>query len=191
MHVRCPHCHNIIEVVEESSFADVECSSCGSNFNLIGDSTHEFRPLQRKLGQFTLLDCIGVGAFGTVYKAHDETLDRTVAIKIPRNEQMGPEEREMFFREARATAQLNHPNIVSVHEVGREGDTVYIVSDLVEGITLQSWLTANRYCGNACRCVPYCETETNPSLLISTAKDLESAVQINSNERTAHGAGTP
>lgn len=45
----------------------------------------------------------------------------------------------MFLREARAAAQLHHPNIVSVHEVGREGDTVFIVSDLVRGVTPRFW----------------------------------------------------
>ena len=60
----------------------------------------------------------------------DTELDRTVAVKIPRQEQLSRDDVEMFLREARAAAQLHHPNIVSVHEVGRDGDTVFIVSDL-------------------------------------------------------------
>ncbi|MCA8999698.1 MAG: serine/threonine protein kinase [Planctomycetaceae bacterium] len=54
------------------------------------------------------------------------------------------EEREKFFREARAAAQLRHENIVSVHEVGRDGETIYIISDFVEGLTLADWLTGQR-----------------------------------------------
>ena len=57
---------------------------------------------------------------------------------------MTAEEQEKFFREARAAAQLRHPNIVSVHEVGRDGDSVYIVSDFVRGVTLGDWLTGQQ-----------------------------------------------
>ena len=50
------------------------------------------------------------------------------------------EDLESFLREARAAGQLRHPNVVSVHEVGKDGDTLYIVTDYVEGATLQQWL---------------------------------------------------
>ncbi|HEV3339801.1 MAG TPA: serine/threonine-protein kinase [Pirellulales bacterium] len=76
--------------------------------------------------------------------ARDTELDRTVAVKIPRREQLSRDDVDMFLREARAAAQLHHPNIVSVHEVGREGDTIFIVSDLVRGATLADWLTGQR-----------------------------------------------
>ena len=86
-----------------------------------------------------------MGGFGTVWKARDTELDRTVAVKIPRKGQLESAEIEQFFREARAAAQLRHPNIVSVHEVGREGDTLFIVSDLVRGVTLSDWLTGQHH----------------------------------------------
>jgi tetratricopeptide (TPR) repeat protein len=57
---------------------------------------------------------------------------------------MTAEEQEKFFREARAAAQLRHPSIVSVHEVGRDGDSVYIVSDFVRGVTLGDWLSGQK-----------------------------------------------
>jgi tetratricopeptide (TPR) repeat protein len=57
---------------------------------------------------------------------------------------MGPQELEKFLREARAAAQLKHPNIVNVHEVGRDGDAVFIVSDFVRGVTLDQWLTGQQ-----------------------------------------------
>ena len=71
-------------------------------------------------------------------------MDRLVAIKIPRQRHLEPAEVEKFLREARAAAQLRHPNIVSVFEVGREDDLIYIVCDFVEGVSLAEWLTGKR-----------------------------------------------
>ena len=96
------------------------------------------------IGHFMLVEAVGTGQFGSVWKARDSKLDRTVAVKIPRVGQFGHAGNEQFLREARAAAQIRHPNIVSVHEVGREGDTVYIVSDFIEGANLKDWLTGQR-----------------------------------------------
>lgn len=137
MQIRCPHCRNPMEVVEESSLTDVPCSSCGSSFSLAGELETLSRPAESTtIGHFQLVRRLGVGAFGEVWRANDTQLDRSVAIKIPRKVQLESREFEQFFREARAAAQLKHPNIVSVHEVGRADGHVYIVSDLVQGITL-------------------------------------------------------
>jgi WD40 repeat protein/serine/threonine protein kinase len=95
--------------------------------------------------QFRLEQEVGTGAFGTVYKARDTELDRAVAIKIPRRQNMAEEEQDQFLREARAAAQLSHPNIVSVHTVGRDGDTLYIVSDFVDGVDLADKITVTRF----------------------------------------------
>ena len=133
VHLRCPHCQNPIEVVEESSLPDVVCPSCGSSFGLVDvDTLIESHATGHAVGRFQLLQKVGVGAFGAVWKARDSELDRVVAIKIPRKGQLDAIETEQFLREARAAAQLKHPNIVSVHEVGREDDVFYIVSDPVE-----------------------------------------------------------
>ena len=83
------------------------------------------------------------GAFGSVWKARDTELDRTVAVKIPRADRMTGDDAEMFLREARAAAQVRHPNIVSVHEVGREDGHIYIASDFIEGASLDEWIEAN------------------------------------------------
>jgi tRNA A-37 threonylcarbamoyl transferase component Bud32 len=96
------------------------------------------------MGRFELIARVGMGAFGSVWKARDKQLDRTVAIKIPRQSAMTAAEQEQFIREARTAAQLRHPNIVSVHEVGRDGDSLYIVSDFVHGVTLNDWLTGQQ-----------------------------------------------
>jgi serine/threonine protein kinase len=117
---------------------------------LLPDETISQRlTVNRSLGRFALLERIGIGAFGEVWTARDSDLERTVAVKIPRQGQLSVDETESFLREARSAAQLSHPNIVAVHEVGRQDETVYIVSDYVRGITLADWLSANRPSPNA------------------------------------------
>ena len=75
------------------------------------------------------MEQIGQGGFGTVWKARDTKLDRLVAVKIPRQDAILSTEIEQFLREARAAAQMSHTGIVSVFEVGRHDDTLYIVND--------------------------------------------------------------
>jgi hypothetical protein len=148
MHVRCPHCHNPIDVVDEAMEHEITCPSCGSGFSLVGDdSTTPFtssNDTTHSIGHFELVREVGSGQFGTVWMAKDTQLARTVAVKIPRRGAIRGREAEMFLRDARAAAQLRHPNIVPVHEVGKEGDTLYIVSDFVDGTNLNSWLSAKR-----------------------------------------------
>jgi WD40 repeat protein len=144
-HVRCPHCHNPIELVPEADVADISCPSCGDSFSLLGvEGTQTEATALAKIGHFDLIERLGMGGFGAVWRAHDTKLDRVVAIKIPRRGQLNAKETEMFLREARAAAQLRHPNIVSVHEVGRDQDCVYLVSDLVAGMSLDKWLEGQR-----------------------------------------------
>lgn len=146
MRIRCPHCNNPLEVVEKQSLSDIECPSCGSSFSLVDDAPNTTKAYQqtRAIGHFTLIEQLGVGAFGAVWKARDNELDRIVAIKIPRREQLSSTDSELFLREARSAAQLKHPNIVGVHEVGREKDTVFIVSDFIDGVTIADRLTKER-----------------------------------------------
>jgi WD40 repeat protein/tRNA A-37 threonylcarbamoyl transferase component Bud32 len=143
MQIRCPHCRHPVEVVDEKLLDEVICPSCGSNISLVTENATEeyLTPSARRLGHFELLDRVGIGGYGTVWKAHDTVLDRTVALKVPRRGQLDASEIEYFLRDARAAAQLRHPNIVSVHEVGRDGDTVFIASDYVEGANLKEWLS--------------------------------------------------
>src|SRR5262249_18599037 len=127
--------------------AEVVCPSCGSTFHLEARSTTagNLRPGQRDLGKFELLDIVGIGAFGTVYKARDSELDRTVAIKVPRAGNLSSkEEADRFLREARSVAQLRHPSIVPVYETGQSDHQPYLVSEFVEGVTLADLLTARR-----------------------------------------------
>ena len=97
-----------------------------------------------RVGRFELIARIGSGTFGTVWRAYDPDLDRTVAVKIPRKEQLAPDTAEKFLHEARASAKLRHPGIVGVHEVGRAGEVLYIVSDYVPGSTLADRIALGR-----------------------------------------------
>ena len=145
MHILCPHCRNPIEVVKLTPREEVACPSCGSSFCLETESTTGWARSGERLGKFELLDTVGQGAFGTVYKARDPELDRTVAIKVPRAGNLaGPQELDRFLREARTVAQLRHPSIVTVHEVGQSEGVPYLVSDFVQGVTLADLLSARR-----------------------------------------------
>src|SRR5689334_15018420 len=107
-----------------------------------------------KLGPYEILALIGAGGMGDVYKARDSRLDRIVAIKVSKTEFS-----ERFEREARAVAQLNHPNICQLYDVGPN----YLVMEFVEG-------------------TPIAPTDTNRKL-------LDIAVQIADGLAAAHSAG--
>ena len=99
------------------------------------------RRLARTFERFELLEKLGEGAFGTVWKAHDPKLDRAVAIKVPRGPIPDSRDADVILGEGRAAAQLKHPNIVGVHEVGLHADVAYIVSEYVDGVDLKQWLS--------------------------------------------------
>ncbi len=128
----------------DTSFSEIHCNSCKAQFSLVGTETTEHHAAARRIGHFELTEQLGAGSFGSVWKARDSKLDRSVAVKIPRSGQLSSAEAEKFLREARAAAQLKHPNIVGVHEVGRDADTVYIVCDLIHGADLSEWLEVKR-----------------------------------------------
>lgn len=90
----------------------------------------------RTVGKFEILESLGSGSTATVWRAWDTELDRVVALKIPRWDTISSRGVEQFGREARAAAQLNHPNIAAVFETGCEGETAYVASELVEGMSL-------------------------------------------------------
>ena len=94
-----------------------------------------------KLGPYEIQSPLGAGGMGEVYRARDTRLDRTVAIKIlPTHLSSNPEARIRFEREARTISSLNHPNICTLHDVGTQDSTSYLVMEYVEGETLQSRL---------------------------------------------------
>jgi len=147
MHLHCPHCKNAIEVVDVPSSGDITCTSCGSSFRLEQVSTTGWDDFTgKRIGKFEVVGTLGRGAFGIVLKARDAELDRTVAIKIPRPGNIGDRVQDVdrFLREARSAAQLRHPSIVTLHELGQHEGSPYLVSDFVEGITLADLLTDRR-----------------------------------------------
>ena len=143
--LQCPHCQAAILLSADASWSKVNCSACGHDLKLVDDDwgANGLQP-GSVLGRFELLECIGSGGFGVVWKARDPQLDRVVALKLPRRGELTDGEAELFFREARAAAQVRHPNIVSIHEVGRDGDAIYLVSDFVDGLPLSDCLKGQR-----------------------------------------------
>src|SRR5215813_6173898 len=94
-----------------------------------------------KLGPYEILSPIGAGGMGEVYKAKDTRLDRTVAIKVlPGNLSKSDEVRHRFEREAKTISQLSHAHICALYDVGREGETEYLVMEYLEGETLSDRL---------------------------------------------------
>jgi dipeptidyl aminopeptidase/acylaminoacyl peptidase len=96
-------------------------------------------PAGARLGPYAILSSIGAGAMGEVYRARDGRLNRDVAVKVlPGAFAQDPERLRRFEQEAKATAALNHPNVMAVFDVNVEGDTPYVVFELLEGETLQA-----------------------------------------------------
>ena len=154
MNVCCPHCNNAIEIVAEESTEDVVCPGCKSKVSVLDFlsahpdmeqtntfTSEHFSPIVgASVSHFRLVEKLGRGGFGTVFKAYDKRLERHVALKIPRVERMSRWQAENFIHEAQSAAQLQDPNIVSVYEVGRDAERIFIVSELIDGQTLDEWL---------------------------------------------------
>ncbi len=164
MDVTCSYCDHQLSVPDSEIDSDVSCPSCGASVSLddplkstqrdplrtvsidlrgtVEMASEDLAPSDRsqRVGRFELIEQVGSGAFGHVWKGLDTELDRIVAIKIPRKHRLNASEREKFLRDARAAAQLRHPNIVSVLDVILSDETVYIVSDFIDGCSLDQWL---------------------------------------------------
>jgi hypothetical protein len=97
-----------------------------------------------RIDRYRVLRTLGIGGQGVVYEAHDPELDRRVAIKLIRAGSGRRHATRRLLREANALAQLSHPNVVGVHDVGQCDEGIYIVTQLVEGATLADWLRAPR-----------------------------------------------
>ena len=125
---RCTACNSVIEGRAEGETC---CCDCG-------------QPIA--IGRYDLLERVGQGAFGYVYRARDPKLDRVVAIKVPRSSQfLMPEESERFLRESRNAAQLDHPGIVRVFDTGRHDGIPYIVSEFVAGQPLSKRIAESEF----------------------------------------------
>ena len=96
-------------------------------------------------GRYTVLEAIGRGGMGEVFKAYDPELDRVIALKLLRPDlvEQSSYARARFGREAQAMGRLNHPNVVAVYDVGSEDDRVFVAMELVDGPNLSAWLAAH------------------------------------------------
>ena len=98
-----------------------------------------------KIGKYHVVERIGRGGMGHIFKAHDPVLDRFVALKLISSDiEVTDELRTRFFREAQACARLSHPNIVTVYEMGEDGGRLYIVMEFLEGEELRRLIDQHR-----------------------------------------------
>ncbi len=107
-----------------------------------GDVTQETLP--SRIGHYTVVHKLGEGGMGVVYAARDPRLERTVAVKTM--SALGGDEtaRKRFWREARAAASVNHPNICQIYEIGEDNGQLFIAMELLEGEVLSDLSAAGR-----------------------------------------------
>jgi serine/threonine protein kinase len=134
---------------------------------LMEDGAETYRG--RRIGHYRLLSMLGKGGMGEVYRSVDTRLGREVALKLLPAEFAGDTERvKRFEREARIASALNHPNILTIYEIGRDGETLFITAELVKGQTLRRRMV---------------DGTINPAEAIDIALQMASALEA------AHGAG--
>lgn len=122
-----------------------------------------------RLGPYEIVGPIGAGGMGEVYRAHDARLERNVAIKVlPASSSADADSLRRFEQEARAASQLNHPNIIVIHDFGTHEGAPYVVEELLQGETLRECL------------------KSGP---LGTRKTTEYALQIARGLATAHDKG--
>ena len=162
--VSCPECGKAYQLPEESLGRKATCKSCGNAFRVQtgADAPQSIRSvaeavsgsksrisssdtLPAQIGRFQILDKLGAGAFGTVYKAYDPVLEREVAVKVPNPGLLSSErDKQRYLREPKAAGQLHHPNIVPVFEASLDGDNIFIVSAFIKGRTLEKAIEEKR-----------------------------------------------
>src|SRR6266705_5280172 len=122
----CPACGTAIDTTDAEPLARVTCPNCG-----------EKTRAERTFDHFVLLETLGVGGMGTVYKARDTLLDRFVALKLLRRDLSGESDHASRLREeARVAASVNHPNVIQVFSSGTDHGQFYVVMELVDHGTL-------------------------------------------------------
>ncbi len=104
--------------------------------------------MESHLGRYEILEELGRGEMGVVYKAYDPLIDRSVAIKTIDLQKLSEQEKDeykaRFYQEAKAAGRLNHPNIITIYDLGRKGDIAYIAMELMEGPELQDIVAENQ-----------------------------------------------
>jgi len=122
----CPACGTAIDTTDAEPLARVVCPRCGEKMRV-----------ERTFDHFVLLETLGLGGMGTVYKARDTLLDRFVALKLLRKDLAGDKDHTSRLREeARVAASVNHPNVIQVFSSGTDHGQFYVVMELVDHGTL-------------------------------------------------------
>jgi WD40 repeat protein len=140
--LRCPHCRQFTLPAAEADDGTVPCGHCGGRFRLAVDAWEVAADAagQRTFGRFELVECLGQGSFGTVWRAYDPQRERSVALKIPHRELARSADAQQLLREAQAAARIEHPGIVAIHEVGQHAGVPYAVSEWIDGPNLRQTL---------------------------------------------------
>ena len=134
LETECLHCHKVVDVSDLSMFDDMECPHCGEGMCVPG-----------KLGNFTLLNEIGKGGMGSVYRARDEGLGRLVAVKVILPSLAADKDFiATFKREAQAAAKVNHSHIAQIYSFGESQGQPYIVMELVTGRGLDQLIESGK-----------------------------------------------
>lgn len=155
----CPTCGSEVDVAQFEPLASVECPVCGSPM-----------VVSKSLGQYELVEVMGRGGMGVVYRAIDHQLDRQVALKVLRNDfSDDPEFIRKLDEEAAITAGVNHPHVVKVYTTGTAGGRFYLAMELVDQGTLDDLLSVQGR--------------------VAESQSLEIASQIAQGLRAAHQAG--
>ena len=147
---RCAACRHLLSALARTAAAASQptADSVAPTLPAEPRASETELPVGARIGRYLVLDWIGAGGMGVVYSAYDPELHRKVALKVLRNDGAGPTDRgpihDQLLREAQAMAQLAHPNVVTVFDVGSVGERVFLAMELVEGVTLARWLRAVR-----------------------------------------------
>src|SRR5438552_11793041 len=154
----CPACGASFDTSDAEPLARVECPNCGEKVRA-----------ERMFDNFLIVETVGVGGMGTVYKARDTLLDRFVALKLLRKDLEGGLDETALRQEARMAASVNHPNIVQVFSSGTDHGQFYLVMELVEHGSLDDFI----------------EQQTR----LPEEQVLESGIQVAKGLRAAHRKG--
>jgi len=155
--VLCPKCR--AAVYDPADLRKVTCGGCSTVFDvdsqatvIQGSTPHpsgpggapSSGPAPSRIGKYEIVAELSRGGMGIIYKGYQRELDRHVAIKVITPQLLEHTEfTERFFREAKALAKLNHPNIVQVYDADRDGNTVFMVMELVEGLSVRQLLKSH------------------------------------------------
>ena len=166
----CPHCQGRFEIHTETAAREIFCPLCGMGFDPVKVETIQYAEgtpvalspvagletvavmdkeeklrVGTLLGQYRVEEFIGRGGMGAVYRATQTSLDRTVALKVlPRHMAEDSEFVERFRREARALAELNHPNIVAIFDRGEAEGHCFFAMEYVDGVSLRQRIQAKK-----------------------------------------------